>query len=246
MLSRFITVLPRRKCLLISWLQSPSAVILKPEKIKSVIVSTVSPSTCYEVIGLDAIILVFWMLNFKPSFSLSSFTFIKRLFSSSLSHIRVVSSVYLNLLTFLPAILLTACASSSPAFRMMDSAYKLNKQGDNIQPWCIPFPIWTQSIFPCPVISVASWPAYRFLRRQIRWSGTPISFRIFHSPPPILKLLPPLSSSYPSGMIQSTNFQYPASCIEFALVIYFAYGNVPFGKMVLMILSMWKILKEDH
>ena len=63
----------------------------------------------------------------------------------------------------------------------MSSAYKLNKQGDNIQLWCTPFPIWNQSVVPCPVLTVASWPAYRFLRRQVRWSGIPISFRIFHS-----------------------------------------------------------------
>ena len=73
------------------------------------------------------------MLSFKPTFSLSSFTFIKRLFSSSLSVIRVVSSAYLKLLVLLPAILIPACASSSLAFHMMYSAYKLNKQGDNIQ-----------------------------------------------------------------------------------------------------------------
>src|SRR5574340_290067 len=73
------------------------------------------------------------MLSFKPTFSLSSFIFIKRLFSSSLlSAIRVVSSAYLRLLLFLPAILIPACASSSPEFCMMHSAYKLNKQGDNI------------------------------------------------------------------------------------------------------------------
>ena len=64
---------------------------------------------------------------------------------------------------------------------MMYSAYKLNKQGDNIQPWCIPFPNWNQSVVPCPVLTVASWPTYRFLKRQVRWSGIPISFRIFHS-----------------------------------------------------------------
>ena len=62
---------------------------------------------------------------------------------------------------------------------MMYSAYKLNKQGDNIQPWCTPFLIWNQSVVPCPVLTVASWPAYRFLRRQVRWSSIPISFRIF-------------------------------------------------------------------
>ena len=181
MLSRLvITFLPRSMCLLISWLQSPSAVILEPPKIKSATVSTVSPSICHEVMGPDAMILVFWMLSFKPAFSVSSF--IKRLFSSSsLSAIRAVSSAYLRLLIFLPAILIPACASSSPAFLMMYSAYKLNKQGDNIQPWHTPFPIWKQSVVPRPVLTVASWPAYRFLKRQVRWSGIPISFRIFHS-----------------------------------------------------------------
>ena len=128
--------------------------------------------------GPDAIILVFWMLNFKPTFS-CSFIFIKRLLSSSLSAIRVVSSAYLRLLIFLPAILIPACASSSPAFHVMYSAYKLNKQGDNTQPWHTPFPIWNQSV-PCPVLTVASWPAYILLRRQVRWSGIPISLKIFH------------------------------------------------------------------
>ena len=64
---------------------------------------------------------------------------------------------------------------------MMYSAYKLNKQGDNIQPWCSPFPIWNQSVVPCPVLTVASSLAYRFLRRQVRLFGIPISLRIFHS-----------------------------------------------------------------
>ena len=123
-----------------------------------------------------AIILVFQMLSFKPTFSLSFFTFIKRLYSSSsLSAIRVVSSAYLRLLIFLPAILIPAYASSSPEFLMMYSAYKLNKQGDNIQHLCTPFPVWNQSVVPCPVLTVASWPAYRFLRRQERWSAVPIS-----------------------------------------------------------------------
>ena len=91
MLSRLlIAFLPSSKRLLISWLQSPSAVILDPRKIKSVTVSTVSPPICHEVMGLDAMILVFWMFSFKPTFSLSSFTLIKKLFSSSLSAIRVV------------------------------------------------------------------------------------------------------------------------------------------------------------
>ena len=67
-----ITFLPRSKRLLISWLQSPSAVILEPPKIKSDTVSTVSSSISHEVMGPDAMILVFWMLSFKPTFSLSS------------------------------------------------------------------------------------------------------------------------------------------------------------------------------
>ena len=204
--------------------------------------------------GLDVMILLFWMLSFKPTFSLSSFTFIKRLFSSSsLSAISVLSSAYPRLLIFLPAILIPwtflviqmvkhlptmwetrlqslgwedplkkamatyssvlawkipwmenpvrlqsmelqrvehdcetslslfilipACASSRPAFLMMYSALKLNKQGDNIQPWRTPLPIWNQFVAPCPVLTVASncWPEYRFLKRQVRWFGIPIS-----------------------------------------------------------------------
>ena len=159
-----ITFLPRSKCLLISWLESPSAVILEPRKIKP---ATVSPSICHEVMGPDAMIFVFWMLSFKSTFSLSAFTFIKGLFSSSsLSTIRVVSSAYLRLSIFLLAIFILACASSSPAFPMMYSTYKLNKQGDNIQPWRTPFPIWNQSVVPCPILTVASWPAYR----TFKWS----------------------------------------------------------------------------
>ena len=74
--------------------------------------------------------------------------------------------------------MIPACASSSLAFRMMYSAYKLNKQEDNIQPWRTPFPIWNQSVVPCLVLTVASWPLHSFLRRQVRWSGIPISWRI--------------------------------------------------------------------
>ena len=91
-----IAFLPRSKCFLISWLQSPSAMILEPKKIKTVTGSIVSPSICHEVMGPDAMILVFWILSFKPAFSISSFTFIKNhVSSSSLSAIMVVSSAYL-------------------------------------------------------------------------------------------------------------------------------------------------------
>ena len=103
MLSGFvITFLPRSNHLLISWLQSSSAVILEPQKIKSL---TVSPYVHHEVMGPDAMIIIFLVWSFKPAFSLSFFTFIKRLVSSSsLSAIRVASSAYMRLLIFLPAI----------------------------------------------------------------------------------------------------------------------------------------------
>ena len=78
-----------------------------------------------------------------------------------------------------PGNLNSICASSSPVFLMMYSANKLNRQGDNIQPWHTPFPIWNQSIVPCSVLTPAFWLAYRFLRRQVRLSGTSISLKFF-------------------------------------------------------------------
>ena len=168
MLCRFIIAfLLRNKHLL----KSQSAVILESKKVKS---STVSISICPEVIRPDAMILVFWMLSFKPAFSLFSFTFIRRLFSSSLlSAISVVSSAYLRLL-FLPAVLILGCDSSSLVFHLICSA----KAG--WQPYYTPFPIWNQSIVLCLVLTIASWSAYRFLRRQVKWSGISIPLRIFH------------------------------------------------------------------
>ena len=148
-----------------------AAVILEPKKIKSV---TVSPSVYHEVMRPDAMIFVFGILCFKPAFWLSSFTFIKRLFSSSsLFAIRMVSSAYLRLLIFLPEILIPACASSSLAFHMMYSAYKLNKQGDNIQPWRTSFPIWNQYIIPCPVLmslfsKANQLPTFLFLTETVK------------------------------------------------------------------------------
>ena len=100
-------------------------------------------------VGTGCHILLFWKLSFKPAFSLSSFTLIKRFFSYYfLSTVRVVPSAYLRWLVFLLAVLIGACESSSLAFHMINSAYKLNKQGDSIQPWRTPFPIWNQSVGP--------------------------------------------------------------------------------------------------
>ena len=115
-LSRFVVAfLPRSRHLLISWLQPLSTVILETKKVKYVIVSIVSPSICHEVMEPDAMMFgFFWILSFKPTFSLSPFTLIKKLFSSSsLSDIIVVSSAYLKLLLFLPATLIPSGASSS-------------------------------------------------------------------------------------------------------------------------------------
>ena len=172
-LSRFLmTFLLRGKCLLISWQQSPFAVILELKKIKSVTVSIVPSSICHEVMGSS--FFECWVLSqfFHSPLSLSS----RHFSSSSLSAIRVVSSGYLRLL-FLLASLIPVLDSSSPAFHMMYSVYKLNKQGDNIQPWHTPFPTLNQSIVPCSILTVAFCPANRFLRRHVSWSRTPISYR---------------------------------------------------------------------
>ena len=133
--------------------------------------------------GLNVKILGFFNLSFKLLFSLSSFTFIKRFFnSSSLPAIRAVSSASLRLLIFLPTILIPARDLSSLVCHMLYSACKLNKQVDTIQLCYTSLPNLNQSVVPCLVLTVAYWPAYRFLRRQVRWwSGSLISWRTFHS-----------------------------------------------------------------
>ena len=139
-----------------------------------------SPSICHEVVGSDAMILVFWMLSFKATFSLSSFTFIKRLFSSSSLYHKGGVICISEVIVISPSNLDTACASWSPAFLMMYSACKLNKQGDNIQPWRTPFPIWNQSVFQCLVLFPLVLPT-GFSGGQVRWCGIPISLTVFHS-----------------------------------------------------------------
>ena len=109
--------------------------------------------------GPDAMIFVFWMLSFKQTFSLSSFTFIKRFFCSySLSAIRVLSSAYLRSLIFVLEVLIPACDSSSPAFCMVYTEYKLYKYGDNIHISHTPFPILNQSVVPCPILLLLLLP----------------------------------------------------------------------------------------
>ena len=221
-LSRFaIAFLPRSKNLLISWLQSPSAVILEPKKIKSVTVSTSSPSICYEVAGPDAMIVsLFLMLSFKPAFSPLSPS---SRGSLVLLHILPLERCHLHIwgcwyfsqqpwfqLGIHPARHFAWCTlhhwlsghefeqtlgdneGKPGVLQFMGSQrvrhnlateqqlyMKLNKWDDNIWPWQTPFSILNQSILPCLVLTVASWPAHRFLRRQVKWSGIPISWRIF-------------------------------------------------------------------
>ena len=181
MLSKLvITFLPRSKHLLISWQQSPSAVILEPPKIKPLIASIVSPSMFHEVMGPDAMILVFWMLSFKPIFSLSSFTFIKRLFS---------------FFTFChedSVICISEVIDISPS--NLDSSLCFIQCNISHEVLCIwvKWAGWQYTAlmysFPdlepvsCSMSSsnysfLTSW----FLRRQVRWSGIPISWGFFHS-----------------------------------------------------------------
>ena len=139
------------------------------------------PFICHEVMGPAVMIFIFWMLNFKQLFhsplSLSSRGSLVPLcfLPQGWCHLHICSC-----LIFLLAILIPACASSSPAFHMMYSAYKLNKQSDNIQPWHTLFPIWNKLFFHAWFCCILTCK-YRFLRKQVRWSDIPISLKIFHS-----------------------------------------------------------------
>jgi len=143
-----------------------------------------------ELMGPHAFILVFWMLRFKPAFSLSPFTFIKRLFKFiTFCHKGGVICIS-EVIDISPSNLDSSLCFIHPGISHDVLCIDDNKQGDNIQPWQTPFPILEQSdvscpvlffFFSCPVLTATSWPAYRFLRRQVRWSGFPISWQIFHS-----------------------------------------------------------------
>ena len=160
MLSRLvIALLPRSKRLLISWLQSPSTVILE-SKIISLSLFPLFPHL-FAMKWLDRMpwsqFIECWVLS---HLFYSPLTFMKRLsISSSLSAIRMVSSVYLSLLISLLAILIPGCALSSLAFHMLYSAYKLNKQGDSIQAWCAPFLVvpYMLSCFSCVWLFMTLW-----------------------------------------------------------------------------------------
>ena len=153
----------------------------EPKKRKSVTVSTFPPSICQEQWdGMPwSLSFACWILSqlFHSPLLHSS----RALSSSLLSAIKVMSSAYVRLLIFLLAILIPVGDSSSLAFHMMHSVYRLNKQGDNIQPLCTPFPVCYPTVVLCPMLTIASWPAHSCLRRQVRCSGISISWSIFHS-----------------------------------------------------------------
>ena len=162
-----------------------SAVILEPPKIKSATVSTVSPSICHEVMGLDAIILVFWMLSLSQLFH--SLLLLSWRYTLVPLHFLSLGRCHLHIWGYW-------CFSQQSWFHLIIdptqnfsySTYKLNKQGDDIQPWHTPSPIWNQYIVPCLLLTVASWPAHRFLRRQVGLSGISISknfpqFAVIHT-----------------------------------------------------------------
>ena len=170
MLSRFvIAFLPRSKCLFISWLQSPSAAILEPPKIVC---------HCFHCFPISSAMK--WR-NYMPWSLFSECWILSKLFHSPLSlssrgssipvrflpwgwcHLSIWDYWYSSRQSWFHLVLHPA-----HQFLMMYSAYKLNKQFENVRPWLTPFPIWNQSVVPCPVLTVASWPAYRFLRRQVR------------------------------------------------------------------------------
>ena len=148
--------------------------ILEPKEMKSV--STYSPSLCHQWWDWMPWSSFFecWVLNqlFTTPLSLSSFSSSRG--SLVPLHFLLLKWYHLRLSVFLMAILIPACDSFSPT-----SAYKVNKQGDSILLWHTPFPILNPSTVLCPVLTVASWPNYRFLRRKVRLYGIPISWWIF-------------------------------------------------------------------
>jgi len=126
--------------------------------------------------------LSFGILSFKPAFLLSSFTFIKWLFnSSSLCAIRVGVICISDVVDISPGNLDSSLCFIQPGILNDVLCIVVKQQSDNTQPYHTPFPILKHSVVPCKVLTVASWPTYKFLRRQVRWSGIPISLRIFHS-----------------------------------------------------------------
>ena len=127
MLSRLvITFLPRSKHFLIWWLQSPSAVTLEPKNIKSV---TVSPSICHEVMGPDAMILVYWILNFMPVFFTLLFYFHQETLLFLFVFCHKGGVIYMSeVIDIFPSNLDSSLWFIWPGIFMMDSEFKINSR----------------------------------------------------------------------------------------------------------------------
>ena len=136
------------------------------------------PSVCHKVMGPDAMIFIFWILSFKlffySPFSPSSRGALIPLPFCHKSGVICISEA----IGIFPGRLAFSLRVIHSGFLMMLSACNSNKQGNNILTWCS-LPVLNQSAVSCLVLTVASWSTYRFLRRQKRWSGIPISLRIF-------------------------------------------------------------------
>ena len=167
MLSRFvIAFLPRSKHLLISWLHSPSAVIFGAQE-NSLSLFPLFPHLLPWSDGIGCHDLGFLNVEFQVKFLTLLFNFHQEVLQFFFIFCHKDGVIYISeVIDISPSNLDSSVASSSLAFCMMYSAYKLNKQGNNIQPWRTPFPIWNQFVVPRTVLTVASWPTYRFLRRQ--------------------------------------------------------------------------------
>ena len=152
---------------------------------KYLTVSIISISICHEMMGTDDMIFILWMLSFKPTFSLSSFTFIKRHFSSSLFAIRVVSFAYLRLLIFSwQSWFQLVCFIHPDIFWDIQIYWNISLHINKISTvtiYSLDILLSRFGIVCCSIQTVASWPTYRFLRRQVRWSGISIPWRVFHS-----------------------------------------------------------------
>ena len=179
-LSRFVMAFfPRSMCLLISGLQPYSTVIVESKKRKSVPTCSLPYLPWSDWAGCHD--LSFLNVEFQISFFTLLFHPHQEAFLFLLIFCHCNGIICISEVVDISPGNLDSCDSSSSAFLMTYSVYKLNKQGDNVQPCLTTFPILNKSVFPCKALTVVSWSTYRFFMKQIRWSATPIPPRIFHS-----------------------------------------------------------------
>ena len=184
--SLVIAFLPRSKCLLISWLQLPSAVVLEPKKIKSLTVSIAYPSICHEVMKLDAMILVFWMLSFKTPFFTPLFHFYQEAlqFLFAFSHLHMWGYWYFSWQSWFQLVLHTARRFAWCTLHIKESV-KVKVTSDSLQPHGL-YCLWNslgqntgvdslfllQGIFPTQELN-PGLPHCRQILYQISHKGSP-------------------------------------------------------------------------